>query len=348
MAYTPPQSDSSISLATKIVLGALFIIVLVFSLALAGVTFYYIPQEKSKLKDLTDEQVRNLTELEQKYSTILTTIKETAPPEEIGETELLGVQDSREATNAAVNRVPMLQRDSGSWQHTEQKNVIEIKPEVLGLEESFEITQARKLTELYGQGKKTVRKIDKLNTEVKYKSEFSYVHFTLPSSRALTAKTEQFADNTLALLTYLEESNKLGIELFTFGYEFGLTLNDAILREADETAINNLDRKINEIDTLKQKYISLDTSRLSGDLRAQHIDELQEFDRTKQVFNRLATSLQNKDAEDLIVNLQSLLLEAAAASESGKVVTVSFWQNNATIRAVQDLKSEWQAYNNKL
>lgn len=347
MAYTPPQSDSGGSLALKIVLATLLIIVIIFSLALGGITFYYIPQEKAKLKDLALQQVHNFTELEQTYSTILATIKEDAPLEDTGQTNLLGTQDSREATSAAVNR-DRRTSVSGSWQHTKKENVIEIKPQVLGLEESFEITQARKLTELYEQSKKSVRKISELNTEIKYKSEFSYVHFTLPDSSTLTEKTQQFADNSLSLLTYLIENNKLGIELFTLGYEFGLSLNDAILRGADETAIKNLDEKISEIDSLKQKYISLDTSKLSSDLKTQHVEGMKEFTKTKDLFNRLTSSLRNKDAEDLVVNLQSLLFEAAAASESGKVVTVSFWQNNETIRAVQDLKNEWQAYSDKL
>lgn len=327
---TPPVSESvseGFTIETPrsklwryILLGVFLILLLV------GCSFLFFRKQKNELKDLTQNQLDKINSLQTTYDAIITVIKET--PEEEGAStthQLLGAQISLEEPTAESDQ-----------------------EKVLGLEDSPVIKQARKLGELFREGKSTASEIDSQNFYIGLKINSIPLSLFFSKNKPLIDKTEAYAREARDLLAYLDQDNSFGIKAATLGFELGITIEEAILRGADDQSIQKFEEKINEINKLIDDYRAIDTSSLTEDLRQEHLKEAAKARDEVKIFNEIFNSLKNKDIVALEKSLQSLMIEAISAAETGLVESVSFWQKNPTVRGIEEIKEDWEEFQEEI
>ena len=326
-ALTQIQEEgySSIKKAKKgpfVVLAAILFLLIV----IGGFLFYTIGRQKSELKNYAKRQVDNLQGLESTYSRVMELIRGTAEGQGAGRSRFLG-------TYVEIEEDP-------------QGNQEESLEKVLGWEDNPDIVLARHLGELYREGRKITREIGELNQVIRESGQTPFAGFYLPKIDDLFDKTDKFVQETAALLAYLEEMNRLKIKATTLGFEVGMSIREAIIRRGDETSVNNLERKIAGLDEIKDEVVAVDTSALPKELRQDHLENLNELDEARWLFEEILVSLKNKDLALLDKSMRSLVLHSETLSQKGVIATVSFWQNNPTIRSVSALRSDWQEFAN--
>lgn len=325
----PPVALPKTSSHLGLWLGLFFLLLLVGAGALG---YYFVTNQKKEVKDLAKKQVEDFKQLENKYGDIVKLIKESQNVEEQGSQKLLGLET--EAKEASPS--------------TEEDLKEEIQAQVLALEDDPSIALSRRLGELYRQAEGIAEEIGRTNDALVAKTSALPLNLILPTPKELTTKTADFSRQTTSLFGYLSAVNTLGIKISTLGYGIGMAINEAITREADDTSVKSLENKITELNGLRDEFLQIDTTQLSDKLRQEHYDSLKSFEETKKLFTDILDSLRQKDLNAIIKSFQSLLLQASSSSESSLVETLSFWQDDPTLRSVGDLKKEWQTYHDKL
>lgn len=288
-------------------------------LSLAVTLFlHYLSSQKKTLQTAIQNQVNQFNQLSQTYQSIVNLIRQT---QEEPANQLLQVHLNLETLT--------------------QENV-------LGLEETPAITQARRLSLLYDQAKDVAVQIQNQNQAIKDQLNSFPLNLYFKKHLSLAEKTEKFTQDTLALLTYLKEINSLEIEMTTYGFEFGVALNESLSHGADEASLKKLEDKLQELDDLKKKFLKIDASGLSADLQKERLEDLQEFEDSQAYFEEIVLSFKSQDPEAILKSLESLLVEAQVATEKGLVETVTFWQENPTLNAAPKLQKDWQDFLNQI
>jgi len=357
---TPPPSPPTFSPEVKTSSSGSkkwIFIVLVFVLIFAGVcggAYFYITRHKEKVGGLTKKQIDKFSKLEKLYGDILKEVRKSTKEEEksVDLLRALGNKEGESATAKGINLlVKKLEGDKDLEAGFDNINSLPVlmaedKQEnfeaVLGLEDSEEIAQLRKLIEYYRAGVVTANEIGNLNLEVKNEYKMPLAGLYLPKNSDLFNKTDKFSKDTTTLLVYLDEVNKVLLNYFTYMFELGVVFQEAIAQRGHSLAVEKLQTKINELDEIKGQYLAINTSGLSNELIKEHSEGLISFTEVKGMFNDLLSALKRKDVGSLVRIARSMTVEGATAGESSVVDTVSFWQNNPTVRSTQDLKREWQ------
>ena len=284
---------------------------------IGGGAFYFVSSKKSEIKTSVEEQIQNFSNLEATYTKVVNLIRDVPEAVPTAETQrLLGVSDTQEVLSGLV----------------------------LGLEDDPAVVQNRQLTEYYRQGKANAGEISRLNGNLKKQFGSFPGGFLFPEPGNLFSDTEKFTINTIDLLNYLEAVNRLSLEVSTWGYEVGFLIGQAVELGPSEEIISSLDEKINELNKMKVNAAKIEASTLTPELQQEHSQLLEEFDTIKESFDKILASIKARDLPALLAALESLLFQAAAASETGQVESVSFWQNDLTILSVKDVKKDWQHY----
>lgn len=292
-----------------------------------------VTNQKKEVKDLAKKQVEDFKQLENKYSEIVKLIKESQNIEEPGSQQLLGLEAEDEEASASMKEEDLKEK---------------IQAQVLALEDDPGIALSRRVGELYRQAKNIAEEIGQTNKTLVAKTSALPLNLLLPTPKELTAKTADFSAQTASLFGYLGAINSLTIKMSTLGYEIGMAINESVIRGADDTSVKSLENKINELNALRDEFLQIETTQLSDKLRQEHYDSLKEFEATKKLFTDILDSLRQKDLNAIVKSFQSLLLQASSSGESSLVETLSFWQDDPTLRSVGDLKKEWQTFHDKL
>jgi len=302
-----------------------------FLLLLIGGSVFFFKKQKDELKNLTNTQIVKIKSLQTTYNQIITTIKEV-PEEESPSTtqhQLLGAKTSLEETGL---------------EGTLTGPIESVQEKVLGLEDTPMMQQLRKLGELYREGKKTAREIDSQNFNIGLKINSIPLNLFFAKNKPLINSTEAYAQEARDFLNYLDQENTISVKAITLGFEIGVTIEESILRGADAQSIQKIEDKRDEYSRLIADYRATDTSTLTQDLREEHIKEGAKAQKDIRLIDNIISSLKNKDIAALEKSLQSLIIEAIAASETGLVETVTFWQKNPTVRGIEEMIEDWEDF----
>lgn len=325
----PPAPPVKTSSHLGLWLGLFFLLLLI---GVGALGYIFITNQKKEVKDLAKKQVEDLKQLENKYSDIVKLIKESQNVEEQGQ-QLLGLETEDEEASSSANEEDLKEK---------------IQAQVLALEDDPGIALSRRVGELYREAKTIAEEIGQTNDTLIAKTSALPLNLFLPTPKGLTTKTADFSEQTTSLLGYLDDLNRLEIKISTLGYEIGMAINEALVRGADDTSVKSLENKINELNSLRDEFLKIDTAQISEKLRQEHYDSLNSFEETKKLFTDILDSFRQKNLDAIVKSFQSLLLQATSSTESSLVEILSFWQDDPTIRSVGDLKKEWQTYHDKL
>lgn len=303
------------------------ILVLLILAVIGGGVYFYVREQREKVKDLAKKQLVEFEKLDTLYSEVLDLIK----------------GEEKEKKNADLLRALEGEEDKERFDALALGNEGNELKSVLGLEESEEIVYLRKEVELFRKGVVISNKIGDISLEVKEKYEAPLAGLYLPKDDGLIEKTTKISKDLSNLFLYLEKLDKVLIDYFSYIFELGVLLNETITQGGHEIMTTRLEEKINEMDEIKGRYMAIDTSSLSEELKKEHTDSLLTFDKVKEEFVSLLNAIKRKDAESLVRIARQMMVEGKAASEKGEVDSVSFWENNATIRSGKELKREWKA-----
>lgn len=307
------------------------LIILTVMLVSAGITGggnFYLNKTKTEYKDISTKQVVNLNKVQETYTDIVDTIKK-------------GQDLNKNKEKSQLLKYTTYQ------DLRKNKNDYSLQ-QVLGLEDTETIAHMRKLGELYKKGGSDSKELRDFNDEIRRKTELFPTNIIFPEVKNLTTKTSEFAKNNYEIFRYLEESNKIDIKYFTAAYEIGIALGGSIVQGADEESINNLEEKIKEVDEIEESYSSLDLSSLPTDLGKLHLKSLDQITKDKKTFNTLLAQMKDRDGEGLVKTFQAIQLDSLSAIETANVEIISFWQDNTTVRSVQEIKNEWQKFSSGL
>lgn len=292
----------------------LIIYFFLFSIGISTAVVYRGVKLNKSVKKLTEEQKNNFQELTIKYNQILVLLETTS-------------------------------------QSTEQENNSQLlnnfQENVLGLESDRYVLQTRKISAYFKESLSLISDIKETNQEIKTKLQTPYFNIFLPDDDGLIEKTAFFSASSKELMSYFKESTNLNLKLFNLSFEVGASIEDAIYRNADKTAIANLEAKINEIDSFRSQWQALDTSLLSPDiknLQEEGTDSIIEF---KDLLTNIKNSIEQKDAQKLLKELQTLLIQSGVESQTANIESIHLWENNQTINLAFDLKNDWERYGEK-
>ncbi len=296
---------------------------LVVLIAVAGSGYFLASRQKAELESLSQKQVDNLKNLKSSYAKIVDVIQNKDKQEEVEPaTKLLGVQTQ-------VQDLPKA-------------------PEQYLLEDSPEVKESRKLQELYKDSLKLVEEVEKDSQALKDKARQLPASLIYRPDSQLMEQTSEFVSKSKALLTYLQETTKLEIKAFTYGFDIGMAINKAITLNLSDQSLDDLEEEIQRLTDLKQEYEKLDISGLSDDLKQEHQDSLDSFEEDTAIFTDILTAFQSKNVTRILDSLQSLSFEAVSATEKGRVEQVDFWQQDPTINEVDQLIESWQEFSKNL
>ena len=252
---------------------AFFVLFVLVAGGLGTFIFSQTKNVKAEIKGQGGKQVNNFSQLENTYGEILAKIKSATQEDSGKSNQLLGAQS--QVVEIEGKKVSLF-------------------PAVLGLEDEPGLILLRSLGELYNQGVKTSQEIKTLNQEIEKRVTNKVFAWFLPKPSSLFEETSKFSQETTSLLNYFKTSNSFEIKLYTLGFEVGMSINEAIVRGADETGISNLEKKINELDSAKEEYLAIDTTFLPDSLIKAHLDGLKGFEEDKKIFVEILNSLKNR------------------------------------------------------
>lgn len=297
-------------------IGAIILVITV--LILGGLGFagsnYYASSQKKELKTLAKKESQELVNLKDKYRKIVDVIRENSG------------QTKQKDTVLGINS---------------QNN-----PAVLGLEDSPNIISARKLNELYRDSRNLVKDIGDQNNQIKTKVNNPLIRVFLKSGGPVD-KTNQFTADTNKILEFLEKTNSLEIKAATDGYELGVALGEAIIKNGEQSAIDRLNDKISLLDDIVKEEKTL-AGIVPEELKEEFRKNLKNEDKVLTDFKELPDLIKNHDAVGLKNKVTDLSTAVSVETETGLVKLMDFWQNNKTIRATEELQKEWDSFSAQL
>src|SRR3989339_475363 len=293
---TPPQQNKLIMF---LALGiGLFIFLSIFIGGLWG----YIQGQKN-IQSIVQSQVQELTHLQTTYDDIRDILDETPSKPSAENVDLLDTSKND----------PMQNRYD----------------DVLGVEEELGIDQKRILSQEYKTAAKHLETLKKNNRKIEALGKSNpFVSILIPQNADLIKDTDRFSDVSMSLLSYLQAVNTFELNSIMVGYQIGLAIQEAISRSADDESVSNLEKKIQEIDTLNDEFKVIDITDIPKNLQSDHSDELASFDEDIEIFNTILVAFQEKDVPLIQKTLQSLIIQGQGASNESKVEFKTFWHEN--------------------
>ncbi|QQS43328.1 hypothetical protein IPM65_04155 [Candidatus Roizmanbacteria bacterium] len=292
--------------------------VILVILATVGGIIWMSMAAKRELQQQVQAQVKEMTALEKSYKSVRTILDEKTPSPEAETTNLLKTNPTR---------------------------ISDVNANVLGAEEDLNIALNRRLGDQYKQSRTSLRNITSINTKIAtvYQGNPLVKPF-LPDATSLISDTKDFAEESDALLSYLNQINNLEVSSKTLGYQIGLALQESILRNADPDSVANFKSKVNELDDIYEDYKAIDTSGLPEDLRVSHDETLATFSEDVSIFSELVTALERRDAAMLQQAIQSLIIQSESESAAAEIEVRSFWNEHETITKATTIREQWQQF----
>ncbi len=292
-------------------------VILVILAAVGGIIWMSM-SAKRELQQQVQAQVKEMTALEKSYKSVRTILDEKTPSPEAETTNLLKTNPTR---------------------------ISDVNANVLGAEEDLNIALNRRLGDQYKQSRSSLRNISSINTKIAsvYQGNPLVKPF-LPDATSLISDTKDFAEESDALLSYLNQINNLEVSSKTLGYQIGLALQESILRNADPDSVANFKSKVNELDDIYEDYKAIDTSGLPEDLRVSHDETLATFSEDVSIFSELVTALERRDAAMLQQAIQSLIIQSESESAAAEIEVRSFWNEHETITKATTIREQWQQF----
>ncbi|PJE62221.1 hypothetical protein COU87_00555 [Candidatus Roizmanbacteria bacterium CG10_big_fil_rev_8_21_14_0_10_39_12] len=229
--------------------------------------------------------------------------------------------------------------------NSKSKSIPSQYDDVLGVEEELGIDQNRKLSEEYKKGIKHLEVIKKNNRKIEALSQSNpTVSIFIPQNADLIRETDRFVDTSSALLTYLQKVNTFEINSTMVGYQVGLAIQEAVVRAGDDDSVTNLEKKIQEIDTLYDEFKSINIDAIPENLQIDHTEKLVTFDEDVEIFNQILIAFQEKNVKLLEKTLQSIIIQGQGTTNDSKVKFKTFWYENELINTITNLSDRWNEY----
>jgi len=298
---TPPpkeeKPEKKINTKPFIILATTFILVVI---ALIIGAFVKYNQEKEKIIELANTNVKSIQKLENKYSQILTLIKSA------------GENQPSESENRVLGEESKPSSDLG---------------EVLGLEEDNEL--ARQYIEHLRDSEVIVDEITLNSLKINNKLNQTMILNRVETELEIPiTKTNEFTTKTKPLLTYFKNVESLNVEYSAIAFDVGAGIAESALRNYDDVSIEKLSGKLDILRNYKTEMEEIDTTGLSSDLHKRHQKEIDTFDLFFQPLDELYLALKNKDALLAQKAVVSLYTQSVAESEKGLASYISLWQEN--------------------
>jgi len=301
---TPPPKSPKLS--TPLLAG----VIIAIAALVSGFVFIKVQGLKSQAKDLTTTQLKNFDQLEDNYSDIVKTYSEPAT-----ENELLKIN-------------PQDQNDI----------------QVLGLEDSSQIQQSRKIGGLYREATNHLENIAKTNNSWQQTNRSPLFFLSGIDPKDLVQRTTDFSESSQHLITFLSDINSLEIEAITMGFEIGTAIQEVVIRNADQTSVDSLEQKVNNLKNLKDSFASVNVDNLSDDIRQDFQASLDSFEEDVSVFTEIVNAARNQNNSAFRNAISSLIIQGGTSSESSIVATVTFWETDPTIQSTYSLHKDWQDF----
>lgn len=326
----PPETDIPIPGSTrppaKVIILAGVGIVAALLAAVGGYGYWQVQEAKTWMQGAIQSQVADLDRIDASYSAIQNILAEPLP-----------TSDQDATTTNLLKAIPP--------KKTVPRRLKDVEPQVLGAEDELQITLNRRLAEQYKKSRTAIKAIQKRNAEITTKmTEWNMIRSFLPDIRPLLAKTDTVAQMAEAMLAYLNETNTIEIEGKTLGYQIGLAMREAILRDADDASVAKLREKIRELETFYGKAERMSTDNLPQVLKENHAESLATFDRDMEVFRDLLRGFEEKDIFMIQEALESMVIQSASQTTKAEILMRSFWQNDEAISAMEELRDDWQTF----
>jgi hypothetical protein len=303
----------------KGIVNIALIIILLCVLGIVGfgyMRYSSLTESKSQLQEEIATQITNLENLENHYDDILVFLKNSNS----------GVDAYEE--DSSVRGVTVSSSNNN---------------EVLGLEDSDLMVEAREESELYKEGLTFVENIKDHNEVV---SSIASAYFSDVVSPV--EDTETFIENSEALLEYLHSYTRLSIEAITVGAEIGDSILFVLDSEASEESIKGLKTTLETLQSLKTRAEDIDTSKIDSELQENHQEFIDAFESETKIFFDILEALENEDFESFIDYILLLSSSSESASDISKSKFITFWEEDEVINSVGDIKALWEDYSSEI
>lgn len=325
-AETPVILVDSPSKSWGLIIGGIFAAIFLLCL-IGGAVFGWLmwSDYKKETKKVIQNQLTNLEDLGSTYTEIVKATNESTKIQKPKENQqLLGVSTSKEE---------------------EQK-----EGEVLSAEEDLAIQNQRKLIELYKKGQTQATEIERLTNELVNRQKSMPFGLLLPNTSDLVGKTNQFVAQTKSMMVFFEKEAGVSIETYLKGKALGTALTLTLMSEVNEGSITTLEEKLQELKALNEKYAEISTTNVSGDLQQMHAEWMKQRDKETEQIENIIKSLKKGDAQGFATNFIATMFGVVSEGGGDNATTklVTFWQTNQTVRAVDDVRRDWEIYSEKL
>jgi hypothetical protein len=299
------------------------VIILVLVLAVVGggiLSSNYANQQKKEIKELSEKQAKDFSELQVRYQEIVNEYKES----------------SKEAheTSSELTTTKLSQASADNTQ-------------VLGLEDSPVIVSRRRLLELYKDGNDLTKQIMDRNKVIEGKVNNPIVKLVVKGESPVK-KTNEFGAESSKIFTFFEKNTEIEIKAVTVGYDLGMALGDSINKNGDEESIKKLEEKIEDLKALAKEESEIDTATVPDDLKDTFEKSKKNSEMIVDTFTKIVDYLRKKDVGALQRAFEDISKDAAVEGEKSNVVLTSFWQNSSNIRSAESLHKEWANFANSL
>jgi len=287
-------------------------------LVLLGLGGYFVYSSAlTEVKTITRSHIDNLEKLEGTYAKIIKTLEEKP-------------SESKDTVNNLLKSKPRKLKD--------------VNVQVLGAEDDLAIQINRKLAEHYKKGKSYLKAIKEQNVKLEEVYQNPLIKPFLPDLGTLPTKTTETVASWEAIFTYLNESNTIEINAKTLGYQFGLAMQEAIVREADDESVAKLREKLVELDTIFEQYKKLETKGLPEDMQKTHQDGLDSYNKDVAVFGELVQGFEDKDVDQIEKSLQSMAIQGQSETTASEIEMRNFWYDHDSVKQIEELKEAWISY----
>jgi hypothetical protein len=313
-------------------MNKLFIALVVLVVVIVGILgggWYYLGTVKTALQPSFITQVNSFKTVREKVDAATVMYQEDAQPSvpqanQNKQVKVLGAKTTRNLKEEAIERMGV----------------------VLGIEDTAEMKRSRDIVEVLTQAEEAVRKISDTNISLTSNSSLSFLQSFMKVNPP-THDTQNFVSDITPILEVLRKEQDLTVRAYSTGFDLGASFQLAVMR-ADEDSVAQLERKINDLSRLSDEEIALAQMPMPTELKQILDSSATQGQTVVKQFKDIPSIIRKKDALALQKSLTNMVVDSTGASVKQKSALVSFLKNNATLRSIDSLKTQWSDSSKRL
>ncbi len=215
----------------------------------------------------------------------------------------------------------------------------------ISLEDQPMIQESRRMIEMF---RDATTQADKIGGELsKLENELIGVWGASFKSGAPIDKTKTLIADVRAIYKYFEDYHHLSIKVASAGFDYGVALG-ALSQSPSLDALERLEETAKEFEKLAKDELKLASGQTSAELLKLHQVSVGMTGKMVKIFTDIPAKIRNQDAAGLKNLVEELAVLSVSSQQTFTVQVVNYWQNEAVIRNVPDLRQEWVGYKQRL